>query len=152
MKRAHTVLIILIVIALGSVGWYLASPLFIDKVVNEDVIKTGAQQDSQTMLISQGSFVDADGFHKTKGTVKIVEKEGKKYVVLEDFEATNGPDLKVYLSDDTKASNYISLGELKGNKGNQQYELSLEENVANYEYALIWCEQFSVLFGSAKLE
>ena len=135
----------------GFIAWYLVSPLFFDKVVNEEIIETGPNQDSQTILISQGSFVDADRFHKTKGIVKIVEKENQRYLVLEDFETTNGPDLKVYLSTDEDASEYTSLGELKGNIGNQQYELPSEVDLSNYEYALIWCEQFSVLFGSASL-
>ena len=152
MKKFYVVLIVLIALIGCFAGWYLASPLFFDKVVNEDIIEASPNDNSQATLISQGSFMNADGFHKTKGTVKIVEKESKRYVVFEDFEATNGPDLKVYLSNDKEASDYISLGDLKGNIGNQQYELPSEENLENYEYALIWCEQFSVLFGSAKLE
>ena len=58
----------------------------------------------------------------------------------------------MYLAKDTQATEYISLGELKGNIGDQHYELSQEVDVESYPYTLIWCEKFSVLFGSAQLE
>ena len=130
------------------IAWYLASPLFINNVVDEDMPSTS----SEGVLAYSGNFVDADSFHKVSGEVKIVLTEGKKYLRLENFESTNGPDLKVYFSNDIDARDYISLGALKGNIGNQNYEISENVNPENYRYVLIWCERFSVLFGSAELE
>ncbi|NCO11585.1 DM13 domain-containing protein, partial [Candidatus Pacearchaeota archaeon] len=51
-----------------------------------------------------------------------------------------------------EAEDYVSLGELKGNIGDQNYQLPDGIQAEDYQYALIWCEQFSVLFGSAELQ
>ena len=154
MKKQYKFLILLAVVIVGIIAWYLGSPLFIDKRVNEDIIivpDASKDQDAAVTLLSQGSFVGADSLHQVKGTAKVVEKEGKRYVVLENFESTNGPDLKVYLAADAKATEFVSLGALKGNIGNQQYEFSKEVDLEKYKYVLIWCRAFSVLFGSAEL-
>ena len=104
--------------------WYLASPLFIDKTVNEELPANNQeiQNDEVELKIVkqevkyQGNFIDADSFHKVKGSAKIVEIDNKNYLSLENFESTNGPDLKVYLSEDLNAESYVSLGDLKGNQ------------------------------------
>jgi electron transfer DM13 len=74
-----------------------------------------------------------------------------KYLRLENFKSTNGPDLHVYLATDEKASDYVILGKLKANIGNQNYEIPDGVDLAKYHEVLIWCKQFSVLFGSAEL-
>lgn len=142
-------LIILAVILIGLfISWYLVSPLFIDKKVSEE-----APVSSQDLsLIYEGNFVDADSSHRVKGIANILSVDGKNYLRLEDFESTNGPDLKVYLSNDLKAGKYKSLGDLKGNIGNQNYELSEDVDISDYKYVLIWCEPFRVLFGYAELK
>jgi hypothetical protein len=45
----------------------------------------------------------------------------------------------------------VSLGELKANIGNQNYEIPDGTDLAKYDTALVWCKQFSVLFGSAEI-
>ena len=68
----------------------------------------------------------------------------------------DGPDLFVYLSE-TKTptgnldslGDYIDLGSLKGNKGNQNYELSANIDISSYNSVVIWCKQFGVLFPYA---
>ncbi len=45
----------------------------------------------------------------------------------------------------------MSLGKLKANSGNQNYEIPDGADLSKYNTVLIWCQQFSVLFGSAKL-
>jgi peptide-methionine (R)-S-oxide reductase len=71
---------------------------------------------------------------------------------LENFRATNGPDLYVYLATDNSASDYVDLGGLKGNIGNQNYDIPEGTDFSKYDSVLIWCKAFSVLCGSAKLE
>ena len=73
------------------------------------------------------------------------------YVRLENFKATNGPDLYVYLATDKSTSDIVNLGRLKGNIGNQNYAIPAGTNLTKYNNALIWCKAFSVLFGSAQL-
>src|SRR3989344_4202384 len=146
MKKSSILGIAVIIIGL-FVLWYFLSPLFIDERVSEESPFSSGEKIS----IYSGNFVDADSFHKVKGKADIFETDAKKYLRFEDFESTNGPDLKVYLSDDLKAGKYKSLGDLKGNIGNQNYEIPGDVNVSDYKYALIWCEQFSVLFGYSEL-
>jgi hypothetical protein len=89
--------------------------------------------------------------HTVSGTASLYESEGIVYVLLDPFSSQNGPDLKVYLSTDVNASNYISLGKLKSTAGTQAYPVPGMPAVANYTYVHIWCEQFSVVFGRAAI-
>lgn len=156
MKKEFVILISIIFVLVLFAVWYLASPLFLDNVVDEDLPYDNddvlIEDNLETMRIYEGNFVDADDFHQTSGSALVVETNGKKYLRFENFEATNGPDLKVYLSTDLSNEDYVSLGELKGNIGDQNYELTQEIDFEKYDTVLIWCEAFSVLFGSAELE
>lgn len=156
MKQKSKIFFIVAIIALVVVAWYLASPLILNKKVNEE-FPIGANEEvtveiQESMTDYQGSFIDADNFHKVSGSAKVISQDGVNYLRLEDFESTNGPDLYVYVSKDLDAEEYISLGRLKGNVGNQNYELSEEINFEEYDKVLIWCKAFGVLFGSADLE
>src|ERR671925_498194 len=101
-----------------------------------------------------GNFIGVnDGIHNAEGLAKvIVLDEGNSILRLENFRATNGPDLYVYLSTDKSASDFVSLGRLKGNIGNQNYEIPEGTELSKYDTVLIWCRTFSVLFGSAELK
>ena len=145
MKRSVIVVLIAVTFVILWVVWYLGSPLFLDKSVNEDA------NFGEVKELFSGEFQDADSFHKVSGKVIVLEDGGKRYLRFENFESTNGPDLKVYLSVDDSAGDYVSLGELKGNIGNQNYEISEGSDLEKYDKVLIWCERFSVLFGSAEL-
>jgi hypothetical protein len=76
-----------------------------------------------------------------------------------EFEVTNGPDLEVWLvADDAPfssgavlASEWVSLGQLKGNIGDQTYTIPDDVDVSQFGSVVIWCEQFSVLFSVATL-
>jgi len=153
MKKSMIIGVIVAILALAIV-WYLASPLFIDKEVSEGFPVPGTN--TPEMIVSntlyQGEFKDADSFHKTEGNALIISDNNQNYLRLENFKTTNGPDLKVYLSNDLEAEDYVSLGELKGNIGDQNYQLPDGIQAEDYQYTLIWCEQFSVLFGSAELQ
>ena len=71
---------------------------------------------------------------------------------MEDLVVTNGPDLYVYLSTDKSASDFVNLGRLKANIGNQNYPIPVGIEMSKYDTVLIWCRAFSVLFGSADLK
>ena len=105
--------------------------------------------------IITGSFIGSgDGFHNTEGLAKIIPLEdgdGRSILRLEDFKSTNGPNVHIYLATDKTASDFIDLGKLKANNGNQNYFIPFGTNVTKYNMALIWCKDFSVLFGSAQL-
>jgi hypothetical protein len=63
----------------------------------------------------------------------------------------NGPDLYVYLATNTTAKDFVSLGRLKDNIGNQNYPIRENKDFEKYNTVLIWCQAFSTLFGSSKL-
>ncbi len=71
---------------------------------------------------------------------------------LSDFKTDDGPLLEVYLSTDKEATEYISLGVLKGIEGDYQYDIPTGTDLTKYKYVLIWCVDFSVSFGYAVLE
>lgn len=100
-----------------------------------------------------GTFIGiGDGFHKVEGAAKVIPIEGGAQILrLENFKATNGPDLYVYLSKDKSASDFINVGRLKGNVGNQNYEIPIGSDLSKYNTVLIWCRAFSFLFGSAQI-
>ncbi len=100
-----------------------------------------------------GNFVGAgDGFHNVEGIAKVIPlSDGKTFLRLENLKATNGPDLYVYLSTSKDSSDIVNLGRLKGNIGNQNYEIPTGTDLSKYSTVLIWCKAFSTLFGSAKL-
>jgi len=134
------------------------------------IMKMAAEQDTTinetmttTMNISQnreenknlivGDFMGVnDGIHDAEGKAKILTiSDGSQILRLEDFRSTNGPDVHLYLSTDKQASDFIDLGRLKANNGNQNYQIPINTDFSKYKYVLIWCQPFSVLFGSAQL-
>lgn len=105
-------------------------------------------------LLLTGSFVGVgDGIHDAQGIAKVIPiEDGGNVIRLEDLVVTNGPDLYVYLSTDKSASDFVNLGRLKANIGNQNYPIPDGTDMTKYDTVLIWCKAFSVLFGSADLK
>ena len=118
--------------------------------VNENMNETTVTNNTMALM---GNFIDAgDGFHKAEGIAKVVNlADGRTFLRLENLKTTNGPDLYVYLSVSKDASDIVNLGRLKGNIGNQNYEIPAGTDLSKYNTVLIWCKAFSTLFGSAKL-
>jgi electron transfer DM13 len=104
-------------------------------------------------LILTGSFVGVgDGIHDAQDIAKFIPIEsGGNVLRLKDLAVTNGPDLYVYLSADKSASDFVNLGRLKANIGNQNYPIPAGTDMTKYDTVLIWCKAFSVLFGRADL-
>jgi hypothetical protein len=123
--------------------------------INENM--TGTTTTKQTSLLLVGNFVGVnDGIHNAEGQAKVISLDGgggNMILRLENFKATNGPDLYVYLatSKSTTTSDFVNLGRLKGNIGNQNYEILDGTDLSKYDTVLIWCRAFSVLFGHADL-
>ncbi|WP_282699926.1 DM13 domain-containing protein [Streptomyces sp. CC219B] len=101
--------------------------------------------------------------HATSGTVKLVRlADGSHIVRLENLDTSNGPDLRVWLTDapvkEGRAGwhvfddgKYVSLGKLKGNKGSQNYTVPADVDLTHYSSVSIWCDRFNVSFGAAEL-
>lgn len=104
-------------------------------------------------VLSTGEFAGADDFHQGSGTATIYTLEdGSNVLRLEDFEVTNGPDLHVMLAPASGSmDDYIDLGSLKGNLGDQNYEIPDEVDASSIATVIIYCQPFHVLFSSAPL-
>jgi hypothetical protein len=124
-----------------------------DNTVNENMTEAVATTSGNTSL-AIGEFVGVnDGIHNAEGMAKVIPlDDGSMILRLENFKATNGPDLYVYLATDNSASDFVNLGRLKGNIGNQNYDIPEGTDFSRYNTVLIWCKAFSVLFGSAQLQ
>jgi hypothetical protein len=80
-------------------------------------------------------------------------------VGLTNFETSNGPDVRVYLvaaedakdNETVKKAGFIDLGSMKGNKGDQNYDVPADADLNKYRSVSIWCRRFSVNFGAASL-
>lgn len=104
---------------------------------------------NEAILKYTGTFAPTAG-ESASGVVKIFQ-EGNAYILkLENFAVSNGPDLKVYLSQASTATNFVNLGSFQGN-GNTVYTIPAGINVANYGYVLIHCQQFNHTFAIAQL-
>ncbi|MBY0457835.1 MAG: DM13 domain-containing protein [Gemmataceae bacterium] len=117
-----------------------------------------AAQDKPKPLAS-GEFHKVEKDAKGKATV-YQAGDGKRTLRLSDFETENGPDLHVVLidaedakdADTVKKAKKIELGKLKGNKGNQNYELPADADMAKVKTVVIWCERFELCFAAAPLK
>ncbi len=106
--------------------------------------------DTSAAVVYSGNFVKGP-YGTVSGKAKILSKEGRFTLVLENVTISNGPDLHVYLSRELLPVNFIDLGKLKSVGGTQVYEVPEAPNFTQYKYALVHCQLFNHLFGSAPL-
>lgn len=149
-----------------SIGWWLVSPLFTNIVVDEafpfeipgrvETADTSANRTQATWTVARsGQFVDISFLHRGSGSAIIIEQGNHRVLRLEDFTVTNGPDLHVLLvenidgTDNSTMGEYIDLGALKGNIGNQNYAIPADVDLSKYQGVMIYCEPFQVVFSTA---
>jgi hypothetical protein len=148
-------------VTVALVGGYLGLSTIRDRVVDEHVVMAAApaiepasaSAESRNVQLAVGRFRSHE--HETNGTAKVVRlADGRRFVTLTSFVTSAGPDLRVRLvpgdTSDGGASGSIDLGALKGNRGDQQYELPRRAGLAG-RTVVIWCRAFSAPFGSAPL-
>jgi hypothetical protein len=142
-----------------------------DETVNEDVavgvpvsaaagppVVAGTKPDrtapEKNIALASGVFEVADE-GSADGTATVVALAGSRdrVLTLTDFAVANGPDLRVYLvpGDGRDTGDHVDLGGLKGNKGNQQYDLPADVDIGQHRTVVIWCRAFSVAFARATL-
>lgn len=102
---------------------------------------------TKAVLLKSGMFVGLDG--PTSGTASIYTQGGMIYILLNPFQSHAGPDLKVYLSKDSTASDYVRIGALQAVMGRQVYAVPGGVIIGNYNYVHVWCEKYSVDFARA---
>ena len=101
--------------------------------------------------------------HQTTGRATIYKSaDGKEYLRLTDFSTSNGPDVHVLLARSgdknltqeivTRTFDTVELGPLKGNQGDQNYDLPASADLGQYNAVVVYCERFHAIFGVARLE
>jgi hypothetical protein len=107
--------------------------------------------------LARGQFVSLD--HGTSGTATVLgDGSPQRFLRLTDFATDNGPDVNVYLTpvgpdaeESTFDDDYVDLGDMKGNVGDQNYEIPAGVDLARYDTVVIWCVRFDSAFGAAAL-
>lgn len=100
-------------------------------------------------LLATGLFVtNAD---PTSGNVSVYEKAGQRTLVFTNFKTVNGPDLRIYLAENTALRNFVELTRLN-NSGNFTLDLPASIDPTKQKFVLIWCKDYSILFGNAELK
>ena len=119
--------------------------------------ETASPAPTEPVELARGTFISRE--HETTGTARILRlADGQQILRLEGFETSNGPALFVYLSqnpadgdDGSFDDDYIDLGELKGNIGDQNYVIPAEIDPLGYTSVVVWCDRFNVSFGAADI-
>ena len=113
---------------------------------------------SDPVELATGSFVSRNRYTVTGIATTYQLADGQRLLRLEDFESTNGPDLFVYLTvagasdeDDALDADFVDLGVLSGNIGNQNYVIPADVDLDRYDTVVIWCRRFTTSFGVADL-
>ena len=141
-------------------AWWAFRPelIFIDRPVFEPLtVATAEGDESGAILMATGQFTSQA--HDTVGNASVYDLGGKRILRLTDFETSNGPDVRVYLvaattvadSEAVESAGFIDLGPMKGNIGDQNYDLPADTDLDRYRSVSIWCARFGVSFGAAPL-
>ena len=106
----------------------------------------------ETEVLATLTFMDSPRY-KTSGSATVIRTGSQlKLELAEDFKTSSGPDLYLWLvRDKDSPDNYFEIAPLKTFAGAQSFDINLV-NLDDYEALYIWCEDFSVLFGSGVLE
>jgi hypothetical protein len=180
-KASVLALVVGIVFVVFVLAWFQPQKLFYDKTVNEGlpgVIQSAAPPTATPspaasiptaapssvapkppalQVLASGDFRSLE--HGTTGMALVLRRaDGSLILRLENLDTSNGPDLRVYLSqvpasDDWHAysHDFIDLGTLRGNKGSQNYAIRKGTDLGKFKSAVIWCRRFKVGFGVAGL-
>lgn len=116
------------------------------------------EEESTSMVISQGNFIQVDADHPTQGMAKIVEVEGQQYLEFNnDFSTVDGPDVLVVFHRDRavpvkiEEADYVTLETLQTTTGEQRYLIPDTINPEDFGSVAVWCRRFNVTFGYVDL-
>lgn len=122
---------------------------------------SSSKRSTSPVELARGTFVTHE--HATTGSVRLLDlPDGTRVLRIEGLDTSNGPDLRVWLSDQPVIDGpdgwfvfddgaYVELGRLKGNVGNQNYVVPPGTDLDALTSVSIWCARFSVSFGAAEL-
>lgn len=155
--------------------WFQPQKLFIDERVDEAIPAatlpstsavdgppapspaTDPPDAAEPVELARGEFVSLD--HSASGTSRVLQlADGRRIVRIERLDTSNGPDLYLYLTANPAGGDevafdddYLSLGRLKGNQGDQNYDLPPDADLELFATVVIWCDRFNSAFGAADI-
>jgi hypothetical protein len=163
----------LVLVAGVGLYWFQPWKLLTDREVNETLAAVPAATQSASAapespatragpaVVRHGEFISHE--HDTTGLARVIrEVDGSYALELVGLDTSNGPDLRVWLSDQPVRTGragwgvfddgaWVELGKLKGNRGDQTYVIPAGTDLDQFESVAIWCKRFSVSFGAASL-
>jgi len=147
--------------AVFGIVWFQPQKLFIEKTVREAAPSitpsASGPPAAAAFEVAAGSFRSLE--HRTTGRARLLRLANGTHVLrFEGLDTSNGPDLRVYLSKRPATLGwhdygveYLELGHLKGNRGDQNYAVPRSVDVTGFRSVVIWCVRFKVGFGVAPL-
>jgi pentapeptide MXKDX repeat protein len=129
--------------------------------MTQDNMKHDAMPQEKGKTLETGTFHGK--VHNTSGRATIYREDSGKLVLrLTNFKTSNGPDVHVILiaaKDADDDANFlksntkrVELGKLKGNEGDQNYDIPSGTDLTKFQTVSIYCERFNANFGAAALE
>jgi hypothetical protein len=173
-------IVALVGVASLAFGVFGVQTLFIDDTVSEDgpVFDSGvaavadetlppavteapvviAAPAPQIVTLAEGSFIPRGRYSGAGNALVLNDGSEQRFLRFESFSTDNGPDLRVYLSASDASGDsgafdddFIDLGVLKGNIGDQNYEIPVGVDLSVYDTVVVWCVRFSSPFTAADL-
>jgi hypothetical protein len=115
---------------------------------------------ADAQAIYSAAFANLDELRQAAGSVVIYRSaDGSLLLRFDNFSVTNAPQLTVYLTGSTQPlvpadlnSNGVSgfpVGLVKGTKGNQQFNIPKELNLAKYKSVVIFSDALQLIYAFA---
>jgi hypothetical protein len=158
-----------VILGVVAVGYWTG---FRDTVVDENIVvasarasaaereqglapaaDSGGGRAAAPVELARGTFEGADG-HAGEGVAAVIQQPGgQRLLTFARFDVDPGVDVDVYLvpGDGSDVSDRVELGNLKGNVGDQQYEIPASADLARYSTVVLWCKPFTVRIAFAPL-
>lgn len=146
---------------LGAGGEVQAS---LDAVTEADLepadLEPAATEPAEPQIVTlvEGSFIPRGRYDGEGQALVLNDGSEQRFLRFENFATDNGPDLRVYLvnsdanaDEGTFDDDFVDLGVLAGNIGDQNYEISPEVDLEVYDTVVVWCVRFSSAFTAADL-
>jgi len=153
--------VLVVVALLVFEPWKLVIDQHVDEAAPVPAAAAAGPAAAGPAVVARGELVAHE--HASSGTVEVIAlPDGSRVLRLQDLRTSNGPKLKVWLSDQPVLpgrdgwyvfddGRHVDLGDLKGNVGSSNYPLPASVDLAALPSVTIWCERFSVSFAAARL-
>ncbi len=112
----------------------------------------------QIVTLVEGDFIPRGRYSGQGDAFVLNDGSEQRFLRFENFSTDNGPDLRVYLANSdanadqgTFDDDFVDLGVLKGNIGDQNYEIPPGVDLGVYDTVVVWCVRFSTAFTAADL-